>query len=335
MGVGWTAGQPSWLVGAYRCRGPLFVSSTNETLPLRPSLERLTARYEPDHPKLRLDPAACRYFACKQDVAADSLEGLGPVVTSPGPRIPLGSWLAIRARQGTREGFWGLALDDCSWVDAVHVRGEVTMFLDRPATLWDDRDAALIHTMRNQLSAIQINAEVLAMFAQAYRNDEVGKPAARVLNNANLLRESMEESVQHRVTCPDGTCDLGATLKSNFYRRSGSEIAFDHSQVPVSLAYCSSLMALMMQWLAFGSRSDQERGPIRLTVDPEAETIRLESGGLNSWVAHSLSGMVDWLGGCDASIAPTRVFLDTGLGCGYWRDGRYAGAEIGYHPESR
>ncbi|HEX9876279.1 MAG TPA: hypothetical protein VGC50_06465 [Gammaproteobacteria bacterium] len=312
-----------------------MIFSSNAASAPTPSLEKLTAKFERNRPKLHLDEAACRYFGCEQDVAASSLEGLGPVVTSPGPRVTLGKWISTQACQLAREGFWGLALEDHSWIDAVVVSGDVTMFLDRPGSPADEQVSTLVHRMRNQLNAIQINAELLTMIAQSRDDDQIGKPAARVLNNAHLLLQTLEQ----RVDCagagwPDA-CDLGETLKSNFFRNSGSKVKFDHMPISVSLAYCTSIVRLMMQWLAFERDSERGCDPIRLAVDPEAETIKLEATGLDPWVAHSLSSMVDWLHGCDASIAPTRAFRDTGLGCGYWRDGRAAGAEFGYRQESR
>jgi hypothetical protein len=311
------------------------ISSSNAASAPRPSLEKLTAKFERNQPKLCLDEAACRYFGCEQDVAASSFECLGPVVTSPGPRLALGKWLSTQIHQLAREGFWGLALEDRCWIDAVVVSGDVTLFLDRPGSPEDEQASTLVHRMRNQLNAIQINAEVLAMVAQSRDDDQIGKPAARVLNNTHLLRQTLDESVQCAGAGSADACDLGETLKSNFFRNSGSQITFDHMPISVSLAYCTSIVRLMMQWLAFERNSERGPDPIRLTVDPEAETIKMEATGLDPWVAHSLSSMVDWLHGCDASIAPTRAFRDTGLGCGYWRDGRAAGAELGYRQESR
>jgi hypothetical protein len=311
------------------------ISSSNAASALKPSLEKLTASFERNQSKLHLDEAACRYFGCEQDVAASFLEGLGPVVTSPGPRVTLGKWISTQACQLAREGFWGLVLEDRSWIDAVVVGGDVTMFLDRPGSPEDEQVSTLVHRMRNQLNAIQINAELLTMIAQSRDDDQIGKPVARVLNNTHLLRETLEEAVQCGGASAADACDLGETLKSNFFRSSGSQVTFEHMPVSVSLAYCSSIVRLMMQWLVFVRDSERGPAPIRLTVDPEAETIRMQATGLDPWVAHSLSSMVDWLHGCDASIAPTRVFRDTGLGCGYWRDGRAAGAELGYRLESR
>jgi hypothetical protein len=175
-----------------------------------------------------------------------------------------------------------------------------------------------------------MNADLGKMLAKRCEGGSKMEDAAdRVLENARLLEETLEPLNDQVLEA----YDLAQVLSADLSRRCGSRLVFDGLAVPVSWVYCSNIFCLMTQWLVFRGVSADE--PVRLTVDPQAETFSIEAPGLDPWIRHSLADMADWLRGSDISVAPTRAFRGHGFGCGYWRDGHTASANFAYRSGAR